>query len=450
MNYRRIPPLQDLLYNLDKLVRTHLWAQIFVGMVLGVGVGVVFGPTLGVLNPDTANNVGHWLALPGKLFLALIQAVVIPLVLSSIIMGLNSSDDISAIKHIGFRAIPFFILTTVLACVIGIGVASIVEPGNYVDAALVQNVSPVDISTNNDTEHDTADKDLPSHIVSLIPQSFEEAAIQRNMLQIVVFAMLIGAALLLMKDQRSKPLLAFMDSTQAVSMKVVSWAMLLAPYAVFGLLAQVTMQIGLDALLGMSVYVGVVIIGLLCLLAVYLLLLMLIAGFSPFSFLSKARNVMLLAFSTSSSAAVMPLSIETAEKNGINPAISQFIIPLGATVNMAGTALYQVVAAVFLIQVYEVEVSSAAMITLIVTTVGASIGSPASPGVGIVILATILATVNVPASGIALIIGVDRILDMCRTAVNVTGDLVACVVTQHWLKDSLPPTLEELRSLDRT
>ena len=217
-------------------------------------------------------------------------------------------------------------------------------------------------------------------------------------------------------------------------MKIVSWAMVIAPLAVLGLLAQITMQVGIDALVGMSVYVGTVLSGLGLLLAFYLTIAFTVGGIKPSVFLSQIREVQLLAFSTSSSAAVMPLSIKTAEeKLSIQSSTADFIVPLGATINMDGTALYQVVAAVFLTQVFCVDLSSGELLLLITTTIGASIGSPSTPGVGIVILGTILTNIGVPASGIALIIGVDRILDMSRTAINVTGDLTACIVMDKWL-----------------
>jgi len=224
-------------------------------------------------------------------------------------------------------------------------------------------------------------------------------------------------------------------------MKIVSWAMVLAPIAVFGLIAQVTIKIGFDAIVGMSVYVGTVLLGLLVLLTFYLAIILLITRQNPWHFLVKIRDAQLLAFSTSSSAAVMPLSMKTAQESlGVRPSIAQFIIPIGATVNMDGTALYQVIAAIFLTEVFGVDLTSGSLILLMATTVGASIGAPSTPGVGIVILATILQGIGVPASGIALILGVDRILDMCRTAVNVTGDLTASVVMEKWIKKTSSPT----------
>jgi len=258
--------------------------------------------------------------------------------------------------------------------------------------------------------------------------------VQGEMLQIVIFAVIFGIALVSMVPTQAKPMLDLLGSLQEVCMTVVRWAMHLAPLAVFGLMAQLTTKIGLGALLGMAIYVATVLFGLLLMLAVYLVMLRLFVQEKPLKFLSGARDVLLLAFSTSSSATVMPLSIKTAESHfGVRPSISQFVIPLGATINMNGTALYQSVATVFLAQVYGVDLSWGSMALIVAMAVGASIGSPATPGVGIVILSMVLGTVGIPPSGIALIMGVDRILDMSRTAINVTGDLVTCALMERWV-----------------
>lgn len=256
------------------------------------------------------------------------------------------------------------------------------------------------------------------------------------MLQIVVLAILVGVALVTMRGEARKVLLKLLEAIQELAMKIVSWAMAIAPIAVFGLLAQVVAMTGLDALVGLSAYVGTVLLGLLLLVGVYLVLVAMLAKRSPWTFFLQIREVPLLAFSTSSSAAVMPLSMKVAEeKLSVSREVSQFVIPLGATVNMDGTALYQVTAAVFMTQVFGVELSLGEFALLAFTTIGASIGSPSTPGVGIVILASVLQGIGVPAEGIAMILGVDRILDMSRTAVNVTGDLTATVV----LNRILPP-----------
>ncbi|WP_438969717.1 dicarboxylate/amino acid:cation symporter, partial [Methylophaga sp.] len=256
-----------------------------------------------------------------------------------------------------------------------------------------------------------------------------------QMLQVVIFSIIVGIALVSMTAEQSRPMLDLLHSLQQICMTVVRWAMRLAPYAVFGLMAQLTTSIGFSAMLGMASYVATVLLGLVIMFGVYMLILKFIAGQHPVTFLKHTRDVLLLAFSTSSSAAVMPLSIKTAqEKLAVRPSIAQFVIPLGATINMNGTALYQSVATVFLAQVYGVDLSMASMALVVAMAVGASIGSPATPGVGIVILSMVLTTVGIPPSGIALIMGVDRILDMARTSINVTGDLVTSRLLESWAR----------------
>ena len=281
---------------------------------------------------------------------------------------------------------------------------------------------------------------LARRVVALIPTV--QSLLQEDMLAFVILALFYGIALVTIPQSVAKPLLDLMIALQEVAMKVVSWAMKLAPYAFFGLLCEIMISVGLDAITGMAAYLGTVLLGLALLLAFYLVLVLIFGRMSPVKFMRSTREALLLAFSTSSSAAVIPLSLEIADdKLGIAPPVSKFVVPLGATINMGGTALYQVCAAVFLTQVFGVELSLGALATLIATTVGASIGSPSTPGVGIVILATILQGIGIPPAGIALIIGVDRILDMSRTAINVAGDLTGCVIMNQWLP--------ELRESDR-
>lgn len=218
-------------------------------------------------------------------------------------------------------------------------------------------------------------------------------------------------------------------------MKIISWAMALAPYAVFGLMVDAMVRLGFDILTAIGWYMGCVLLGLVIILGLYLFGAAVFGHRPPFEFLRAIRDVQLLAFSTSSSAAVMPLSIRAAEENlGVSEDISRFVIPVGTTINMDGTGLYQAVAAVFLCQIFKVDLSFTEMILLLCTTVGASIGTPATPGVGIAVLATILSGIGVPPAGIGIIFGVDRILDMCRTTINVTGDLTAVVIMDKWMK----------------
>ena len=420
---------------LQSLVRGRLWLQVLVGMVLGIGVGIAMGPSVGWVAPSTAVTISDWLAFPGKLFLALIQMIVIPLVFASIIRGLAATEDLEQLRKIGFRIALYFMATTALAVTIGIWVASIVKPGLFIDAANLQtSLGTVPSAVTSMAPGALDIGQLPQKLLGLMPANPLSSMVESNMLQVVIFAMVVGVALVIMSPQQSKPMLDLLGSLQEVCMTVVKWAMWLAPYAVFGLMAQLTAKLGLDALLGMAVYVGTVLASLLLMLVVYLIIIFLVARQRPVAFLAAVRDVLLLAFSTSSSAAVMPLSIKTAEdKLGVRPSISQFVIPLGATINMNGTALYQGVAAIFLAQIFGVEIGVGGMALIVLTAVGASIGAPATPGVGIVILSMVLASVGIPATGIALIMGVDRILDMSRTAINVCGDLVAAKLMDRWV-----------------
>jgi len=426
---------------LDKkplLLRKFLWFQIIVAMVLGIGIGLILSPTgLGVLDEEIAYTVASWVALPGQLFLSLIQMVVIPLVMTSIILGVASGGDSNFLKKVGLRIAPYFVLTTGVAVTIGIFIALFIQPGQYISGEFTQHMTAMG-SADLDIPGAMEKMSLPDRLAKLIPTNPIESQVNKDMLAIVIYALFLGVATVSVKDKLSKPIIDLLFSAQAIAMQIVNWAMLMAPLAVFGLLCDITIRVGIDALIGTSAYVLTVIVGLGILLCFYLLLVAIIGRKSPGKFLHDIRSAQLLAFSTSSSAAVMPLSMKTAhEKLGVRKSISQFLIPLGATVNMDGTALYQVVAAVFITQVFGIDLSVSELVLLAITTVGASIGAPSTPGVGIVILATILVGIGVPASGIALILGVDRILDMTRTSVNVTGDLAACVVMEKWIGDKL-------------
>ena len=426
--------LKHLSGHLASLVRGRLWLKVLIGMGLGVGVGILLGPSSELVSAENAAVAGDWLALPGQVFLGLVQMIVLPLVFASIIRGLAASENLEQLKKLGSQAVGFFVVTTTIAIVLGIGLALLVRPGEFVDAQLAR-------SALADADTPAAPAlfagSLPDAITNLLPRNPLGAMVDLQMLQVVLFAIFIGVALLAIPAKQSAPLLGLLESLQAVSMVVVRWAMLLAPFAVFGLMAQLTSRLGIEALAGLSVYVGTVLAGLLLLLALYLILVALVARRSPWAFMQAARELQLLAFSTSSSAAVMPLSIQTAEeKLRVRPSIAQFVIPLGATINMNGTALYQGVATVFLAQVFGIDLGTGQLVLVVVTAVAASIGSPATPGVGIVILSMVLGAAGVPAAGLGLIIGVDRILDMSRTAVNVTGDLVAVTILDRTIPEA--------------
>jgi Na+/H+-dicarboxylate symporter len=417
------------------LLRARLWAQVLVGMVLGLAAGVLIGPSAGLVRPELGVILGDWLAFPGRLFLASIQMIVVPLVFASIIRGLAATDDPAQLRTAGLSVTFYFVLTTAAAAALGITLATTLNPGAWVDPGLLGGLATIPEVVAEDVTAPSLVR-LPEMVVGLLPGNPLAAMAEGQMLQVVIFALVVGVALVHLAPDSARPLLDLLGSVQEVCMTVVRWAMRIAPLAVFGLMAQLASRIGLGALAGMAVYVLTVLLGLLLLLLGYLVLVRLFGGFGPLDFLRRTREVLLLAFSTSSSAAVMPLSIRTAQSQlNVRPSIAQFVIPLGATINMNGTALYQAVAAVFLAQLFGVEVSLAGMVLIVAMTVGASIGSPATPGVGIVILAMVVSSIGVPPAGIALIMGVDRILDMARTSVNVAGDLVASRLLDRWLGD---------------
>ncbi|HEY5701308.1 MAG TPA: dicarboxylate/amino acid:cation symporter, partial [Gammaproteobacteria bacterium] len=322
--------------------------------------------------------IGSWLALPGHVFLAALQMIVVPLVVASVARGIASSENIEQLRTVGVRVVVYFVVTTVIAAALGIALAVFIEPGGYMDSTPLREqatesapaVAP--LSTGGIAG-------IPDRVVALIPQNPFASMVQREMLQIVLFSVIIGVALVSIPVQQAKPLLELLGSVQAVCITVVRFAMLIAPIAVFGLLAQLATKTGLTALAGLSVYVATVLLGLLLLLMMYLAIVWRVAGKSALWFLGATREVLLLAFSTSSSAAVMPLSIRTAEDNlGIRPSIVQFVIPLGATINMNGTALYQAVATVFLAQLFGIDLTLGQQALVITIAVASAIGAPAT------------------------------------------------------------------------
>ena len=435
LEFLQIRSLKHLSGSLQALIKGRLWLQVVIGMLLGAIVGILLGPSVGWVEPKLALHIGNWLALPGKLFLALLQMIVIPLVFASIIRGLAASEDVTYLKKTGLSLALYFVLSTAVAILIGIWLASVVKPGNYVDADQIRatlGAMPIQAAGHSTTP--PTFEALPQLIVTVLPTNPLGSMVEGQMLQIVLFGIIFGLALVMMSPVQSKPLLDLLGSLQEVCMTIVRWALWLAPFAVFGLIAQLSANVGINVLAGLGVYAATVLAGLMIILAAYVAIVSVVSHRSPMSFLRGSRELLLLAFSTSSSAAVMPVSIRVAEeKFNVRPSISQLVIPLGATMNMNGTALYQGVATVFLAQIFGVDLGFSGMLLIVLIAVGASIGSPGTPGVGIVILAVVLGSVGIPAAAVALLMGVDRILDMSRTAVNVAGDLVACVLMDAWV-----------------
>ena len=419
-----------------RALTTKLWFQVVAGMALGLSVGLLLSPSgAGLLTEETAESTGPWIALPGNLFLALIKMVVIPLVLSSIVLGLTSTEDPDFLKKAAVRIFPYFVGTTTVAVGIGIVLTLLIQPGKYIASQTIKDI--MEHSPVLGSQAGASNAHFSERLLGMIPTNYVKSVLDQDMLATVILALFVGIALTATNAKTTDLMKGFFQAVQDITLKIIEWAMKLAPIAVFGLICNITMRVGFDAIAGMAAYVGTVLGGLALLMVFYLTLVLLLAKIHPLKFLQGIREVQLLAFSTSSSAAVMPLSLQTAEKVlHVDPSISRFLVPLGATINMDGTALYQVSAAIFLTQVYGVQLDFLTFITLAATTVGASIGTPSTPGVGIVILATILEGIGVPPSGIALIIGVDRILDMSRTTINVTGDLTACTIMNRWLNFS--------------
>jgi len=267
----------------------------------------------------------------------------------------------------------------------------------------------------------------------LFPGNPLNAMVENQMLQIVILAFIMGFALLSLSKKAAHPLMDLLSAIQSVTMVIVKWVMFIAPIAVFGLLAKLMIDTGLEVMLGLGIYMVTVILGLFILLLFFMGIVFFIGEKNPFDFLVASKETLLLAFSTDSSVAVMPLSIRTAEDNlSVKPNIAQFVIPIGATINMSGTALYQGLATMFMAQLFGIALPFSVLLALIVTAVGASIGTPATPGIGIIVLSSVLTSAGIPLAGIPLILGVDRILEMSRAVLNVAGDLVACIVLERF------------------
>jgi Na+/H+-dicarboxylate symporter len=414
------------------LIKARLWAQIVAGMLLGVGVGVALGPSVAWVTPGTAMIVGEWLALPGMMFLAVIQMIVIPLVVSAIIRGIAASSNAEQLQKNGIWLASYFVATTMVATAIGIGLAYLIRPGRFVESATMLAGAAPFTALEPGSSAGGGIANLPNRVVSVFPTNPLQSMVEGQMLQVVLFSIVVGIAILGLEAKSAEPIIDLLGALQELTMKIVSWAMKLAPLAVFGLLARQLASTGLDALLGLAAYVGTFLFGMVLLLVIYLLVARIWAGRSPLAFLAGAREAQLLAFSTDSSAATMPMTLEVAEeKLGVRSSVAQFVIPIGASMNMGGSALYQGLATVFMAQIYGMNLSFAALLALVVTSLGAAIGTPATPGVGIVVLATVLTSAGVPVEGLGLILGVDQILERFRTVLNVSGDLVACTVMEH-------------------
>ncbi|QYJ80203.1 dicarboxylate/amino acid:cation symporter [Shewanella acanthi] len=390
-------------------------------ILLGMAAGIVFGLLLRNLFPES-NFVKDYITegflnVIGTIFISSLKMLVVPLVFVSLVCGTCSLSEPSKLGRLGGKTLAFYLFTTAIALILAILTAVLVHPGSASLAS--ENMQYVA-------------KDAPSLaevIINIVPTNPMKAMTEGNMLQIIIFAVIFGFAIAHI-GERGKRVAALFEDLNEVIMRVVTLIMQLAPYGVFALMGKLALTLGVETFGSVVKYFFVVLVVLLIhAFIVYPTLLKLFSGLNPLIFIRKMRDVQLFAFSTASSNATLPITIEASEHRlGVDNKIASFTLPLGATINMDGTAIMQGVATVFIAQVFGIELSITDYAAVVVTATLASIGTAGVPGVGLIMLAMVLNQVGLPVEGIALIIGVDRLLDMVRTAVNVTGDCVATVV----------------------
>ncbi len=413
--------------------RLPLHWQIIIGMTSGILFGLLMTSfTWG------ATFVGDWIAPFGTIFIRLLKLIAIPLIFTSLVKGIADLKDISSFRHIGVRTILFYISTTVAAITIGLLLVNTIRPGSGVSPETIEELTSTyaqDASLTSNIESANQQQGPLSFLVEMVPENIF-AAFGNNglMLQVIVFSILFGICMLLIEPKKAKPVSRLIDGLNEIVLKMVNLIMYIAPYAVFALLAQIIVSSGnVEILQKLMMYGLTVLIGLLAMLALYLLIIYLTTGRSPRWFLSGIAPAQLLAFSTSSSAATLPVTMERVTDHlGVDNEVSSFVLPVGATINMDGTSLYQAVAAVFIAQALHFPLEFTDQLTIILTALLASIGSAAVPGAGMVMLVIVLESIGIPpdklAIGLALIFAIDRPLDMMRTVVNVTGDSMVSVV----------------------
>jgi proton glutamate symport protein len=422
------------------LRRTPLHTRILIGLVLGFAFGL-----FAVLAGLPASITIYYIKPVGTIFVNALKMIAMPLILASLIVGVANLGDVSRLSRMGGRTIAIYMLTTVLATAIGLLAVNLVKPGRIIKPETRQELLQVyeqDAGQSTDIALDIKREGPLRPLVRIVPANLIEAAADNaNMLQIVFFALIFGVALLRIAPDKARPVTAFFVGLNEVVLRIIDFIMLLAPLGVFALIATLLVEIAgenpakaVEVLGALGTYALTVIAGLLVMaLLVYPLFLRFLARRRPFPFYKGIREAQLLAFSTSSSSATLPVTMECVEKNlGVPEEVSSFVLPLGATINMDGTSLYQSVAAVFIAHALGIELSLSAQITIVLTAVLASIGSAGVPGAGMVMLVIVLEAAGIPAAGLALIIAPDRPLDMCRTVINITGDaMVATVIARQ-------------------
>ena len=403
--------------------------KILIGMALGVIVGLLMTMIAGGMGV-----VQDWIKPFGTIFINSLKLIAIPLILAALIKGVSDLKDISKLSKMGTRTILIYIMTTVVAVSVGLILVNTINPGKSISeqtrSEMVENYSG-----NTVKYQETAIKQKESGplqaLEDLVPQNiFKAATSNKNMLQVIFFAIFFGIGLILIPEEKGAIVKKFFDGFNDVILKMVDLIMLAAPYGVFALLAALVVESpSVDLFKALGWYSLTVILGLLMMIGIYILIVAIYTKKNPKYFINGISPAQLLAFSTSSSAATLPVTMErVTEHLGVEEEVASFVLPIGATINMDGTSLYQAVAAVFIAQAFGMDLSFGTQLGIIATATLASIGSAAVPGAGMVMLVGVLGYAGIPEAGLALIFAVDRPLDMCRTTVNVTGDAAVSMV----------------------
>ena len=416
-----------------KLSRLRLHTKILLGLVLGAFFGAL------------ANRCGFsdfvftYIKPIGTAFIRLISMVVVPLVFASLLVGTTSLGDIKKLGRIGVRTLILYVSMTAIAVSIGLGLANIVRPGigfsqetkqQLMEGAAAQSGPAKSAAPGAATEPALERPSLKNLLLNIIPANPVQSLAEGEMLQIIFFAVLMGVCLTLIPPDGAKPVIAFFHGANELFVKMVHVIMQIAPYGVFALMAAVVADFGLGILLLLIKYAATVLAGLLLyMLVVYSAILKFLARTGVRRFFRGMRPAQLVAFSSSSSAATLPVTLKCVTENlGVPQGVASFMLSVGASINMDGTALYQGVAAVFIAQFYGIDLDLGQQLMVVLTATLAALGTVGIPGAGVVMLAMVLRSIGVPLEGIGVIMGVDRFLDMCRTAVNVTGDSVCTMV----------------------
>ena len=408
-----------------KSPRLQLYTKVLIGLLCGVVLGSLAN------HWGFAGFVFTYVKPFGTLFIRLIGMVVVPLVFASLVVGTASLDDVRKLGRIGAKTLVFYTCTTMLAICIGLLLANTIFPGIGLPEdtkARLEQQGQDEMSARSATfEKKPGLKDV---LLDIVPRNPFAAFIDGKMLQIIFFALLFGVCLTLIPARQSQPVTSFFEGINEVMIQIVHLVMRIAPYGVFALISAVIADFGSSVLLILLKYAMTVVVGLILhVVIVYSLAIWALSKSRIADFFKGIRPAQLIAFSSSSSSATLPVTIECTEKNlGVSKQISSFILPLGATINMDGTALYQGVSAVFIAQVYGMDLTIVQQLTIVLTATLASVGTSGTPGAAIVTLAIVLKSIGIPMEGIGLIIGVERLLDMCRSVVNITGDACCAVV----------------------